>query len=475
LPLIEAERVFFRTVAGDRDPPRVPVREAWFQIGRRGGKDSAASGVTAYGAAMFDQQHRLRPGERALCLCLASDRDQARIIHSYVRSFFDEIPALKAMVQRETTTTLELNNGIDLVIGTNNFRSVRGRPIWRVVLDECAFYRSEDSASPDIELYRALMPGLATLPGSMLIGISSPYRKAGLLYQKYRDHFGRDDDKVLFVKASSLVMNPTLDPAIVAEALESDPFAARAEWLAEPRDDISGFLDLDVIEAAVDRDVTVRPPLPNVIYHGFCDPSGGSRDSFTAAVAHADGEMVILDCIVEVKAPFNPTEAVGEIAQVLRSYGLGAATGDRYGAQWVVEAFAKVGIRYATHADPERDPTTQYRDRSAIYLDCLPLFTSGRARLLDNKRLVTQFASLERRTSPIGKDRVDHGPGGHDDLSNAASGAMVQASMQLSGLAVWERLGSAYGIIPTAAPQPTEIPVHDVTGHITYYLLSPAA
>jgi hypothetical protein len=58
------------------------------------------------------------------------------------------------------------------------------------------------------------------------------------------------------------------------------------------------------------------------------------------------------------------------------------------------------------------------------------LFTAGRARFLDNTRLVSQFAGLERRTSPIGKDRVDHGLSGHDDLCNAAAGAMVFAAAQ---------------------------------------------
>ncbi len=67
---------------------------------------------------------------------------------------------------------------------------------------------------------------------------------------------------------------------------------------------------------------------------------------------------------------------------------------------------------------PRRESKYQHsdRDRSAIYLDVLPKFTSGRIRILDNSRLVTQFAALERRTSPIGKDRVDHGPGGHCDI-----------------------------------------------------------
>jgi hypothetical protein len=47
------------------------------------------------------------------------------------------------------------------------------------------------------------------------------------------------------------------------------------------------------------------------------------------------------------------------------------------------------------------------RDRSAIYLDALPLFTSGRVRLLDNPRLAGQLSALERRTSTGGRDLLD--------------------------------------------------------------------
>jgi hypothetical protein len=65
-------------------------------------------------------------------------------------------------------------------------------------------------------------------------------------------------------------------------------------------------------------------------------------------------------------------------------------------------------------------------------LDCLPLFASGRARLIDNARLVGQFAALERRTFSTGKDRVDHGRAGRDDCCNAAAGALVLASRRAS-------------------------------------------
>jgi hypothetical protein len=127
--------------------------------------------------------------------------------------------------------------------------------------------------------------------------------------------------------------------------------------------------------------------------------------------------VAVLDCLVEIKPPFNPDMATAQVADVLMAYRCRSTVGDKYAAQWVVQAFRKCGINY------------QYseRDRSSIYLDALPLFTTGRARLLDNKRLVHQFASLERRTSPVGKDRVDHGPSGVDDACNSAAGAIVLA------------------------------------------------
>ena len=61
----------------------------------------------------------------------------------------------------------------------------------------------------------------------------------------------------------------------------------------------------------------------------------------------------------------------------------------------------------------------------------LPLFASGRARLLDNPRLVNQFAALERRTFPSGRDRIDHDRAGRDDLCNAAAGALVLAARRV--------------------------------------------
>jgi hypothetical protein len=40
--------------------------------------------------------------------------------------------------------------------------------------------------------------------------------------------------------------------------------------------------------------------------------------------------------------------------------------------------------------------------------------------------------NLERRTSRAGKDSIDHPPGAHDDIANAAAGALVGLSNDYS-------------------------------------------
>jgi hypothetical protein len=253
------------------------------------------------------------------------------------------------------------------------------------------------------------------------------------LYEKWKDHYGRPDDDVLVVRGASRTFNPLLEQWIVDDAMAKDPQVAKAEYLGEWRDDVATYLQRDLIEAAVDEGVIVRPPIRGMLYGAFADPSGGVGDSFTMAICHVEGEdIVVVDCLVEIEAPFNPTIACSDIAGTLRAYGLNSVVGDKYAQSWVIDAFARQGIEYV-HSE---------RDRTAVYADAIPIFTSGRARLLDHKCLVTQFAQLERRTTSTGRDRIDHPNGLHDDLANAVAGAMVEASLGDDELRTYLR---AYG------------------------------
>ncbi len=241
-----------------------------------------------------------------------------------------------------------------------------------------------------------------------------------MLFEKWRKHYGKNDDDVLVVRGPSTTFNPKLPQRIIDARLEEDPEAGAAEYLAEWRSDISDLFDRALIDAAVDRGVAVRPPRRDVQYVAWIDAAGGRGSAFTAAVASAAGDAVVLDALYERRAPFNPSEVVGEVADLLHRYNVVSATGDRYAADWVTEAFAAAGIRYQNAE----------QDRSQVYLSALPLFTSGRARLLDNARLAHQFASLERRVTKFGRDRVGPQSDGADDACNSVAGALLLAASE---------------------------------------------
>jgi hypothetical protein len=415
LSMSKAERAFFRTVA-ERDPPTKPVRELWCAIGRGGGKDSIASLIGAHSAALFDRRDRLRGGERALCMCLACDRDQARIVLDYTRDYFARIAPLRAMVQRETVNGFELNNGVEIAIATNSFRGVRGYSLRLVIMDEVAFYRSENSSTPDEETYRAVRPGLARLPGSMLVGISTPHAKRGLLYRKFKDHYGRDGD-VLVIKAPSAVFNPTLDQAVIDQALAEDPFGARAEWLGEFRDDVEGFVTREAVEACVATGRHELPRIDGVSYLAGIDTSGAVYDSMTLSIVHVeDGNHVVVDAVREAKPPFSPEAIVAEFAALCKSYGVHTVWGDRYAGEWPRERFRTHGIDYQIDG----------KTKSEFFLEFLPVLNSHRMELLDHKKLVAQLCQLERVAGPA-KSTIKKPKGGHDDVANAVAIAAVLA------------------------------------------------
>ena len=105
----------------------------------------------------------LRPGEAPTIMCLACDKEQAKIVTRYSRGYFDKVPLLAGLMSQDAGTSWRWKSGSEFAVLANNFRSVRGRTVAFAVLDECAFYRSSESVSPDYETYNAIVPGMATI------------------------------------------------------------------------------------------------------------------------------------------------------------------------------------------------------------------------------------------------------------------------------------------------------------------------
>ena len=424
IKLDRRERRAFAKVAGGRKPPSRIVRELWAIIGRRGGKSRVAAAIAAFIAAFVDHRGKLAPGEIGFVLVLAPTQAQAQVVFQYVQAFFQSSPILAQQIESVTANEIRLAGNIIVGVHPNSFRTIRGRTLLACIFDETAYWRDETSAAPDIECYRAVLPALATTRG-MLIGISSPYRRLGLLHTKHRDHFGQAGDDVLVVQGGTATFNPTIDARMIEQARASDPEAASSEWDAEFRSDIASLLDDAVIDASIEHGRPLElPPSPDIRYVGFVDASAGRHDAFTLGIGHCEGENFVADVIRGRLPPFDPREVAEEFAALAKQYRIYKLTGDNYAGEWVAAAFKAAGIVYA------KSPLV----KSALYLEGLPVFNRGAVRIPNMPRLIRELRLLERRVHRSGKDFVDHGSGGSDDFANVLFGAMQLA---LAPTAVW--------------------------------------
>jgi hypothetical protein len=415
LPVTDEQRELYQRCTGRTDLPADPVTEAWLVCGRRAGKSFVLALVAVFLACFRSYAHRLGPGERATVLVIATDRRQARVIFRFMRGLIGGTPLLAPKIERETADVIDLSNGVSIEIATASYSKVRGYTVVAALCDEIARWPTDDSSNPDYDILDAIRPGMATIPGAMLLCASSPHARRGAMWDAHRKHYGCAGAPVLVWQADTRTMNPSVPQRVIDEAYARDPSWAAAEYGAQFRSDLETFVSLDVVSACVDG-VRERAPIGNVRYAGFVDPSGGSSDSMTLAIGHRERDGVaVLDAVREARPPFSPEQVVEDFAALLKSYRVSKVVGDRYAGEWPRERFKVHGIRYEAAA----------KSKSEIYRDSLPMLNSGRVRLLDHARLVSQLCSLERRTARGGRDSIDHPPGGHDDVANAAMGSLL--------------------------------------------------
>jgi hypothetical protein len=419
LKLTREELHVYRTLSGRRKVPSHP-REIYTICGRRSGKSFMASLAAVYLGTFVDYRPYLAKGERATIMLIAKDRVQAGVIFRYVKGILDSGDLLRRMIIKESGESIDLKNDATISVFTRDYGSIRGQTLAAAICDELAFWNTE-GGNPDREVLAALRPGLATIPGSKLFALSTPYSKAGVLYDIYREHYGKQGRPDLLVwRAPTKAMNPTIGDELIAHDFARDPQSAKSEWQAEFRDDISSAFPMDLLDACTIRERRTLPPAAGVRYHAFVDPSGGSRDAFTVAVGHRTPDTrVVIDALQGWRPPFSPEKVVHDIAMLVRPYRLMGVTGDRYAGEWPRERFRTEGLTY----------TEAPAAKSELYLALLPLLTSASIELPDVQELRYELSRLERRTTTIGRDVVDHPQNGHDDLANSVAGVAYLLSV----------------------------------------------
>lgn len=100
-------------------------------------------------------------------MVVAADRKQARVVLRFVRGLL-AAPALAKRVVNDVSDAIELQGDVVIEVITAS-HAVRGYALGAALVDELAFFPSDDASVSGAEIIAAIRPAMATIPDSLLI------------------------------------------------------------------------------------------------------------------------------------------------------------------------------------------------------------------------------------------------------------------------------------------------------------------
>lgn len=418
-----AQRELFHDLTGRTDWPTERPSEVTLIGGARGGKDSRlVAPIACYEACFGGHEPYLARGERGVIPLVYQDARASRVGFDYIKTYLTTAPLLASLVEDVLATEIRLTNRISIMGFPCTVPSLRSWSIPHGTMNELGFFPIQGQANSDDEIQTSIRRGMVGFPRTLLLKVSTPYLRAGVLHDDFTKFWGVADPDRLVVRTPSWVLNPTLAERLVRER-RLDPIRFEREFGATFTDDLSACFDYAALMACRgETGMREHPPIVGIRYKAHTDAAAGEKkgnDAFTVSIGHLDARgRAVQDLSRAWKPPFNPSGVIAEIVSLLRLYNLNVIQGDHYAPGFVAERFREHGIRYEPCA----------LDTSELFLELLNLVNSQTCVLLDDAELLNELRTLERRRGAAGKDRIGHPSGLHDDRATSCAGVLWQAA-----------------------------------------------
>jgi hypothetical protein len=301
-------------------------------FGARSGKSYVFAGLYCLWRALTADLSTLADGELAVALVVAPDTRLAKQVIRYALGAAKACASIAPLIESETADGFILRRpdgravSIEALPATRGGSAVRGRSLVCAVLDEACFFRSEEFAVNDLEIFKAVSPRV--LPGGMIVIISTPWAETGLLYDEFTRNWGNPTTAIACRAPTDLMRDDA--PAILAMVQRErlrDPDNALREFDGEFwAFGTSLFFQSDAVRACVDNDVAPQSSAPRDTIVGVGGDLALVRDSAALVVVHRgpDGFYDVAE-VVERKpakgAPLKLSNLVAEFSGVARQHG----------------------------------------------------------------------------------------------------------------------------------------------------------
>lgn len=474
--LTGTDRSLARILFGDVDVVDVHARGVFVAAcGARSGKTYILAGLYTLWRSLVADLSTLAPGESAWGLVMAPDLRLARQPIAFVAGALHSSRQLEAMIHRESADSIVVcrpdnrHVTIEALPATYGGGAVRGRSLVSAVLDECAFFRDQNYAINDEDIYRAVAPRL--LPGGMVVLDSTTWAEAGLFYEMFRDNHGCPQTALAAHAPTLTMLDTERNREAVAREEARDPENARREFGAVFGVGSKGFFPRDAVERATD--VGRTGPLPWIegrkYWIGFDASDKRDRCACAAvssewAPADSDGNRTRRLTIIHAVESWKPVDTADSMRRV-RAFCDRFATRhvflDQYGGSYIRELLLKdAGVRSTLvlltggdgpPAEGNDQARAEWSAKNPLRMPKLSAYRayrdgliSGDVRLPDVPELRHEHAQISIKRTSGGDERIvtPRNKSGHGDSVSAIVLAVAPAltrAPQLLQLTEWEK------------------------------------
>jgi hypothetical protein len=401
--------------------------------GARAGKSYVFCALRLLHLALIADLSTMAPGELAAALIVAPDLRLARQTLRYALGAAKSEPSIAALIASESADGFVLRReggrtvSLECLPATRGGSAVRGRSLVGAVLDECAFFRDDSYTVNDVEVFRAIAPRI--MPSGQLIVASTPWAEAGLLFELWRDNFGKPTTALVAHAPTTLLRNDPRTIAMVERERERDAENARREFDAAFMSAGSGlFFNSAAIDRCVDDDLIIPATARRTSNTFGAADFGFVSDASVVAIAERREAEVFLLALEEQRpqqgAPLRPSAVVADFATVVRHYKLREIMSDGHYAEAIREHLKEHGLRLRSAPEGQSG-------KVETYVEVRRLVNEHALRIPRHQRLIAQLKGITVRPTSGGGLQISsprQAGGGHGDCASAAILAIYQAS-----------------------------------------------
>lgn len=429
--------------------------------GRRSGKTLLAAAIAIYCCISNNWKPFLRKHPFATVLIMSHSREFSDEVLEVIKTLIESSEVLNRLIntkKKNTNSTMNLKvpwivrgntiewSRVQIKVAAASSKTTRGVAACAIICDEIAYWNlAEDMKETDTKILKAVRPAMKQFgQHAMLIKLSSPGIKQGVLYGEYKKYQDKElPPSYAVFKAPTWVMNNIIEENEFQEEWDLDSDGFDTEYRSNFMDSLSNFIVPEYIDMAILKGVTFQPPEGDGIKYSAAIDAAFKGDAFTFSVTGFNNgrlkQYVSKGWKGTKKQPVSAYEIAEWIRVICKEFNIDFVAADQYSFQPLKEIFDKFGITLEEYTF-----TSDFKKK--IWFNLKKLVHSQQTDLLDSEIQTRELKELIVEQGASGTIKIGHPSGGSDDYGTSLAISAYLATQEVS-IGSFDFVGASTGSI----------------------------